>query len=140
MSKSTIPLCVLFVLPFAAGCGGNPGGPTLRGRGDQTQIAYIVARDSDDLTAIDLTTMSIVQSARIGTLSAHMGELNLDGSKLYVDSEETNETVVVNTRDFTGHAQAPDAHHAHQRRQAAPGHGGGGQQRVRHRQRDRPGD
>jgi hypothetical protein len=102
MSRSTFVAYLLFLLPVAAGCGSKPNDPFASATcsGNPEQIAYIVARDSDDITAIDLSCMQVTRSAKIGTQMAHMGELNSDGSKLYVDSESTNETVVVKTADF----------------------------------------
>jgi DNA-binding beta-propeller fold protein YncE len=101
MSQSKLAVCFLLALPVAA-CSkpaDKVSDATCSGRPEQ--IAYIVARDSDDITAIDLSCMQVTRSAKIGTQLAHMGELDASGSKLYVDSEATNETVVVNTRDFS---------------------------------------
>lgn len=104
MSKTTLWVCFSYLGLATAGCGGSAGHmptPPATCTNDPKQIAYIVARDSDDITKIDLSCMQIVNSAKIGTMAAHMGELNADASKLYVDSEDTNETVVVKTSDFS---------------------------------------
>jgi YVTN family beta-propeller protein len=57
--------------------------------------AYIVARDSDDVTVIDLGSMEIIGRMKTGGIEDHMADLNADFTKLYVDSPGTNETVVV---------------------------------------------
>ena len=92
-------------LHATAGCGDNgnkqSGMPPATCTNQPEQVAYIVARDSDDLTKIDLSCMQVTLSAKIETSAAHMGELNADATKLYVDSEDTDETVVVKTSDFS---------------------------------------
>lgn len=57
--------------------------------------AYIVSRDSDDLTVIDLDRLEIVGTVHTAGVANHMAELNADFTKLFVDSESTNESVVV---------------------------------------------
>ncbi len=80
---------------------GSPGtAARCTGDNDPTQLAYIVANESDDLTVIDVSCMQIVRSAKVQTQAAHMGELNADASRFYIDSSDTNETVVVDTRNL----------------------------------------
>jgi DNA-binding beta-propeller fold protein YncE len=62
--------------------------------------AYIVARDSDDVTVIDLGTMEVIGRVKTGGVEDHMGDLNADFTKLYVDSPGTNETVVIDVNQF----------------------------------------
>jgi YVTN family beta-propeller protein len=57
--------------------------------------AYVVSRDSDELTVIDLQRLEIVGSLRTGGVQNHMAELNTDFTKLYIDSSETDQAVVV---------------------------------------------
>jgi YVTN family beta-propeller protein len=73
-----------------AGCTSTEdGGPDLVNR------AYIVARDSDDLTVIDLNKLEIVGRVHTLGVANHMAELNYDFTKLYVDSAWSNESIVV---------------------------------------------
>lgn len=62
---------------------------------DLTRRAYIISRDSDDLTVIDLDRLEIVGRVHTAGIANHMAELNADFTKLYVDSASTNETIVV---------------------------------------------
>lgn len=60
--------------------------------------AYIVSKDSDELTVIDLTKLEIIAQVRTAGVSNHMAELNADFTKIYIDSSDTDETVVVDAR------------------------------------------
>lgn len=72
------------------GCGSEPDtGPDLVSR------AYIISRESDDLTVIDLERLEIIGRVHTTGLQNHMAELNADFTKLYVDSSETDESIVV---------------------------------------------
>src|SRR3954469_10928703 len=62
---------------------------------DLARRAYIIARDSDDLTVIDLDRLEIIGQVHTAGIANHMAELNADFTKLYVDSESTNESIVV---------------------------------------------
>jgi DNA-binding beta-propeller fold protein YncE len=62
---------------------------------DLARRAYIVSRDSDELTVIDLDRLEIVGQVHTAGIANHMAELNADFTKLYVDSESTNESIVV---------------------------------------------
>ncbi|HEU4731449.1 MAG TPA: hypothetical protein VFT22_26325 [Kofleriaceae bacterium] len=72
-----------------AGCGAPAAAPDLLDR------AYIVSRESDELTVIDLDRLEIVGQVHTAGISNHMAELNADFTKLYVDSAGTNESIVV---------------------------------------------
>lgn len=65
---------------------------------DLANRAYIVARDSDEVNVIDLTNLTLLGKIRTGGLKSHMAELNGDLTRLYVDSEASNETEVIDTR------------------------------------------
>jgi len=72
------------------GCASAPdASPDLRNR------AYIVSRDSDDLTVIDLERLEVIGVVHTAGIANHMAELNADFTKLYVDSEATDESIVV---------------------------------------------
>jgi YVTN family beta-propeller protein len=60
--------------------------------------AYVVSRDSDELTVIDLDTLTIVSRVPTGARSAHMAEVSNDGSKVYISSSDSNEIIVVDAR------------------------------------------
>jgi YVTN family beta-propeller protein len=85
----------------AAGCGSDEGLPS-DGPGTRTENlvnrAYIVSRDSGELTVIDLSRLEIVARVPTGGISNHMAELNRDFTKLYIDSSETDESVVVDAK------------------------------------------
>ncbi|HVR62540.1 MAG TPA: hypothetical protein VMU50_11600 [Polyangia bacterium] len=84
-----------------AGCDGAPSPGSDVGAPTQSSLelrAYIVSRDSDDLTVIDLEKLQVIGNVRTGGVADHMGELNADFTKLYVDSELTDESVVVDLR------------------------------------------
>ena len=55
--------------------------------------AYIVSRDSDDLTVIDLDKLEIIGNMETCGEGDHMGELNADFSKIYVDSPDRKSVV-----------------------------------------------
>lgn len=62
--------------------------------------AYIVSRESEELTVIDLDNFEVVQRVPTGGVENHMAELNADFSKIYVDSSDSDETVVIDARSF----------------------------------------
>jgi DNA-binding beta-propeller fold protein YncE len=62
------------------------------------QRAYIVSKDSPELTIIDLKGLKVIGRIDTGGVGNHMAELNADFTKAFVDSAETNETIVVDTR------------------------------------------
>ena len=72
------------------GCTTTPDAPP-----DLVNRAYIVSRDSDDLTVIDLDRLAVIGVVHTAGIANHMAELNADFTKLYVDSESTNESIVV---------------------------------------------
>jgi DNA-binding beta-propeller fold protein YncE len=83
----------------AMGCGSSPdatkpGTTTV----DLENRAYIVGRDSGDVTVIDLNTMEIIGVLDTQGVTNHMAELNADFTKAYVDSPGTNETIIFDTR------------------------------------------
>jgi YVTN family beta-propeller protein len=78
----------------------QPTTPTTTPPSSLVNRAYIVARDSDDVTVIDLGSMEIIGRLKTGGVEDHMAELNADFSKLYVDSPGTNETVVIDVNRF----------------------------------------
>ena len=85
-----IPISASVIATLAAGCASTPGAPP-----DLVNRAYIISRDSDDLTVIDLDRLEIVGRVHTAGVANHMAELSADFTKLYVDSESTNESIVV---------------------------------------------
>src|SRR6185295_16099792 len=57
--------------------------------------AYIISKESDDLTVIDLDRLEIIGVVHTAGIQNHMAELNADFTKIYVDSAATNESIVV---------------------------------------------
>jgi YVTN family beta-propeller protein len=89
-----------FVALGALGCGAAPGDSNAPGVKtlDLENRAYIVARDSGDVTVIDLNAMEVLGTIDTLGVTNHMAELNADFTKGYVDSPGTNETIVFDTR------------------------------------------
>jgi DNA-binding beta-propeller fold protein YncE len=81
-----------FVIGSAAliGCASSPDTEP-----DLVNRAYIISKDSDDLTVIDLDRLEVIGVVRTAGVANHMAELNADFTKVFVDSSETDETVVV---------------------------------------------
>lgn len=75
----------------ATGCASNRN----EDQPDLANRAYIVSRESDDLTVIDLARLEIIGVVHTAGIQNHMAELSADFTKLYVDSEATNESIVV---------------------------------------------
>jgi DNA-binding beta-propeller fold protein YncE len=99
LAKNMFRSAVALAAAALVGCGSSPNengtnaGPDI----DLVNRAYIVSRDSGDVTVIDLRTLDIIGSLDVkGTLD-HMAELNADFTKGYVDSPGTNESVVFDT-------------------------------------------
>jgi DNA-binding beta-propeller fold protein YncE len=94
---------LLFPLSLAAALAatGCAQAPNACNPNDLEHRAYIVSRDSDEVHVIDLNCLEVTGVTRTGGQSLHMGELNFDWTRLYVDSSDTNETVVVDTRKMT---------------------------------------
>lgn len=89
-SVSTGGIAVALVGNLAGlGCASDPSPPDLVNR------AYIISRDSDDLTVIDLEKLQIIGVVHTAGVANHMAELSVNFDKLYVDSESTNESIVV---------------------------------------------
>jgi YVTN family beta-propeller protein len=68
----------------------TPGG-ALAGR------AYIVSEEHQDLTVIDLPSLTVIGRVATAGRGNHMAELNADFTKAYVSSPDTNEVIVVDT-------------------------------------------
>jgi len=75
------------------------------------QRAYIVSRDSEELTIIDIEKLEIIGKVPTGGGENHMAELNDDFTKVYITSSATDEAIVVDAKklkvsgkiDVTGH-------------------------------------
>jgi DNA-binding beta-propeller fold protein YncE len=73
--------------------------------------AYIVSRDSEELTVIDLDKLEIIGRVPTGGGENHMAELNGDFTKAYITASADDKAIVVDTRslrvtgsiDITGH-------------------------------------
>lgn len=66
---------------------------------DVAHRAYVVSRDSDDLTIIDLDRLEIVGDVHTRAVGGHMAELDRDFTKAYVTSPGTDEAIVVDVID-----------------------------------------
>ena len=97
MSTRSLSAVIPFVV-FAAlgGCGRHPS----QCHGTLADRAYVVSRDSDEVDVIDLTCLELVGRIDTGGRALHMLDLNADFTKAYVDSEATNETIVVDARSL----------------------------------------
>ncbi|MET0385530.1 MAG: hypothetical protein ABW321_06210 [Polyangiales bacterium] len=84
------------------------------------QRAYIVSRDSEELTVIDLAKLEIIRKVQTGGAGNHMAELTGDFKQVLVTSSATDEAILVDTTKLevtgsitvTGHpthiARTPD--------------------------------
>ncbi|HKQ68460.1 MAG TPA: YncE family protein [Polyangiaceae bacterium] len=90
-------------IAISAGCGSSPdadpAAPAVAV--DLVNRAYVVSRDSGDVTVIDLNRFEIIGRVDTRGVLDHMAELNADFTKIYVDSPGTNETVLVDARTLT---------------------------------------
>jgi DNA-binding beta-propeller fold protein YncE len=81
-----------------AGCGGGAAGSGAPGGGDLSQRAYIVSQEHEELTVIDLPSLSVIGRVATAGVGNHMAELSADFAKAYVTSPDTNEVIVVDVR------------------------------------------
>jgi DNA-binding beta-propeller fold protein YncE len=95
MNRSTRLYSLAFAL-LATGCNSTPTNQCKPD--DLVNRAYIVSKDNDEVHVIDMNCWEVVGVVNTGGQSLHMAELNADFTKLYVDSSDTNETVVVDTK------------------------------------------
>jgi YVTN family beta-propeller protein len=105
VTGGSVCLWGLTAMGGGAGCSDDnpttlPTTTTTTGESSLLNRAYIVARDSDDVTVIDLARMEIIGRLNSGGIEDHMADLNADFTKLYIDSPGTNETVVVDVNTF----------------------------------------
>jgi DNA-binding beta-propeller fold protein YncE len=56
--------------------------------------AYVVSRESDELTVIDLDSMEVIGRVATGGASSHMAEVSADFSKVYVTTSQDEVAVV----------------------------------------------
>ncbi len=110
-------LAITTLLPLALGAAScattsspdpGPGGPSNCGQpaklfsaASDTPLehrAYVVSRDSSDLTVIDLDRLQVLGTMNTCGAGDHMAELNADFSKVYVDSPGTHESIVIDAR------------------------------------------
>jgi DNA-binding beta-propeller fold protein YncE len=94
------PKRALAVLILAVGCGGTEAPAPATG-GDLKQRAYIVSEEHEELTVIDLPSLSVIGRVATAGVGNHMAELSADFRKAYVSSPETNEIVVVDVQTFS---------------------------------------
>jgi DNA-binding beta-propeller fold protein YncE len=76
----------------------NAGEKVSVSKQDLLNRAYIVSKDSDELTIIDLAKLEVIGNVRTGGVGDHMAELTADFSQAFVTSPETNETTVVDVK------------------------------------------
>jgi DNA-binding beta-propeller fold protein YncE len=104
--------CAVVLFALVGGCSiesppgpscaeGTTPGTSVASNVDLTQRAYIVSRDSGDVTVIDLRTLEIAGNFETCGVHNHMAELNADFTKAYVDSAETGETIIFDTRTLS---------------------------------------
>lgn len=98
----------------------EPSGPIAASSQSLENRAYIVSRESEELTVIDLDRLEVIKRIPTGGKENHMAELTGDFSQLLVTSSATDEGIVVDARrlevtgsvPITGHpshlARTPD--------------------------------
>ena len=60
--------------------------------------AYIVSRESEELTVIDLDRLEVIKRIKTGGKENHMAELTADFSQVFVTSSATDEGVLIDAR------------------------------------------
>ncbi|HEY0714531.1 MAG TPA: hypothetical protein VGF45_17735, partial [Polyangia bacterium] len=78
---------------------------------DLAARAYVVGRDSEELTVFDLRSQALIGRVATGGLTNHMAELSADLGKIYVTSSDTNELVIVDARTLTVSKRVPMGRH-----------------------------
>lgn len=76
------------------------------------QRAYIVSRESDELTVLDLKSMDIIAQVPTGGVENHMAELSADFSKVYISSSGADEILVVDARTLQVNKHIPVGKHS----------------------------
>lgn len=102
------PFCLatLGMAAATAACGGGTPS-TAEVKAGLTHRAYVVARESDQLTVIDLDRLEVVGRVRTGGVQSHMAELSDDFSKVFVSSPGTDRMIVVDARSLAVTTQIP---------------------------------
>jgi len=67
---------------------------------DLARRAYVVSRDSDELTVLDTETHAVIGRVATGARSAHMAEVSADLTTVFVSSPDTDELIVVDARSL----------------------------------------
>jgi DNA-binding beta-propeller fold protein YncE len=101
-----VPLFAVTSLLAVTGCTNSSSSKCTGSLADR---AYIVSKNNDEVHVIDMTCMEIIGKVNTGGQALHMLELNADFSKAYVDSEETNETIIFDAQTLavTKHLKTP---------------------------------
>jgi len=86
------------VVSLGGGCGTDAAPNVTVTQAELENRAYIVARDSEEMTVIDLQKLEVIGTVKTGGVENHMGELNADFTKLYVDSSSTDESIVIDVK------------------------------------------
>jgi DNA-binding beta-propeller fold protein YncE len=97
-SSAKVRVVVVGLALLTGGCGEQPSTGAVAG--DLSQRAYVVSQEHQELTVIDLPSLSVIGRVPTGGAGNHMAELSADFSKAYVSSPETNEVIVVDVRSF----------------------------------------
>lgn len=103
-------------LLLAGACGTEEDGDDAQDGANVTQEAleqraYIVSKDSAELTIIDLKQLKVIGRVNTGGVGNHMAELTADFSQAFVNSPDTDESIVVDTRTQKVITKVPLAHH-----------------------------
>ena len=98
----TVRVALAASAAFAFGCAAKAtnDGETRSTTQALANRAYIIARDSDELSVIDLDSLEMIGQVKTAGQDNHMAELNADFSKVYIDSSETHETIIVDAQDL----------------------------------------
>jgi DNA-binding beta-propeller fold protein YncE len=87
--------CIAAALVVGTGCASDSADVSAH---ELANRAYIVSRESDELTVIDLDKLEVIAQVKTAGISNHMAELNADFTKVYIDSSDTDESVVVDAK------------------------------------------
>jgi YVTN family beta-propeller protein len=122
--RSLVTLFVSSFVVVSVGCAANTAPNPVPGSGNKNctpsanlspsaasvplaQRAYVVSRDSGDVTVIDLEKLEILGNMETCGEGDHMGELNADFTKFFVDSPGTHESIVVDTQTLAVRNRIP---------------------------------
>lgn len=97
--------------PPGGECGSGLGFVAQSANQNVEHRAYVVSRDSGDVTVIDLDSLQVMAVVDTCGVQGHMLELNEDFTKAYLTSSGTDEAIVIDARSLSVAKHIPIARH-----------------------------